>query len=177
MSRKLRNIELNRLSSEEFRQAEKIPLVLVLDNVRSMSNVGSIFRSCDAFRVRKIYLCGITGTPPHKEIRKTALGAEESMEWEYAASVTGCAEKLKAEGYTLYALEQTENSQKLGEMTVCWPAALVLGNEVDGVSQELIDQCDAVIEIPQYGTKHSLNVAVSAGIALYQLSARADIPR
>ena len=173
MPRKLKNIELNRLSPEAFRNAQKTPIVLVLDDIRSMSNVGSLFRSADAFRVEKIYLCGITGKPPHKEIRKTALGAEESVEWEAFDSVVECVSHLKERGYRLLALEQTTNSIDLRDFE--WndqPCALVLGNEVDGVHQEVLELSDVVLEIPQYGTKHSFNVAVSGGIAMWELVSR-----
>lgn len=148
-------------------------MVLVLDDIRSMSNVGSLFRSADAFRVEKLYLCGITGKPPHKEIRKTALGAEETVAWEAADSVITCVENLKKEGYKILALEQTTQSIDIREFKSVEKAlALILGNEVDGVNQEVIDRCDAVLEIPQYGTKHSFNVAVSGGIALWELLSR-----
>lgn len=148
-------------------------MVLVLDDIRSMSNVGSIFRTADAFRVEKLYLCGITGKPPHKEIRKTALGAEEAVVWEAENSVVECVEKLKKEGYKILSLEQTTNSIDIRDFEMDETAiALVLGNEVDGVNQEVIERCDAILEIPQYGTKHSFNVAVSGGIAMWELLSR-----
>ncbi len=170
MSRKLQNIELNRLSVEDFKEAEKIPLVLVLEDIRSMSNVGSLFRTADSFRLAKICLCGITGTPPHKEIRKTALGAEESVAWEKYADALACVKQLQAEGFACYALEQAEQAHWLHEFEAKGKMALVVGSEVDGVTQEVMDACDGVIEIAQYGTKHSLNVAVAGGIASYQLA-------
>lgn len=148
-------------------------MVLVLDDIRSMSNVGSIFRTADAFRVEKLYLCGITGKPPHKEIRKTALGADEAVVWEAVDSVVECVEKLKKEGYKILSLEQTTNSIDIRDFEMDETAiALVLGNEVDGVNQEVIERCDAILEIPQYGTKHSFNVAVSGGIAMWELLSR-----
>ena len=170
MTRKLQNKELNRLSKNEFLHVDKIPLILVLDNIRSLQNVGSIFRTCDAFRVEKLCLCGITGTPPHKELHKTALGADETVTWQYFKSSTECLTELKKQGYALLALEQTSTSIPLQGYQLSGRTVLVLGNEVDGVSEELIGLCDAQLEIPQFGTKHSLNVAVSAGIAVWELS-------
>lgn len=170
MSRKLQNIELNRLSQEDFKEAEKFPMVLVLEDIRSMSNVGSLFRTADSFRLAKLYLCGITGTPPHKEIRKTALGADETVEWEKPEDALTCIKQLQASGYACYALEQAEQAHWLHEFEAKGKIALVLGSEVDGVTQEVIDACDGVIEIAQYGTKHSLNVAVAGGIAVYHIT-------
>ncbi len=173
MPRKLKNIELNRLSTEAFKNAQKSPAILVLNDIRSMSNVGSLFRTADAFRVEKICLCGITGQPPHKEIRKTALGAEESVEWEGHESTLECVNLYKERGYEILALEQTTDSIDIREWEITdKPFALVLGNEVDGVSDEVLEVCDGVLEIPQYGTKHSFNVAVSGGIALWELLSR-----
>lgn len=144
-----------------------------MDNVRSMSNVGSLFRTSDAFRVEKLCLCGITGQPPHKEIRKTALGAEESVNWEYHASVLECIQSYKELGYLILALEQTSQSMDIRDYRhQDQPFVLVLGNEVEGVSDEVLAACDAVLEIPQYGTKHSFNVAVTGGIALWELLSR-----
>ena len=167
--RKLKITELNRLSEEEFKQAEKIPLIVLLDNVRSLHNVGSIFRTCDAFLVQKIYLCGITSVPPNAEIHKTALGAEFSMDWEYAADTCEVIETLKKKGYYIYAVEQAEGSVKLPELRLdaTKKYAIVLGNEVSGVQQKVVNCCDACIELPQYGTKHSLNVSVAAGIVIW----------
>ena len=209
MVRKLRTIEIERMSVEEFHRAEKMPLVVVLDDVRSLYNVGSVFRTCDAFRVESIYLCGITATPPSTEIHKTALGAEDSVDWKYFSSAEDAVAELKAEGYTVYAVEQAEGSIMLsGEWRVergekspsnsplggrvqpssslapplpseglgeaggpLWDpgaVAVVMGNEVKGVHQSVIDLCDGCLEIPQYGTKHSLNVSVAAGIVVWE---------
>lgn len=171
MTRKLKNIELNRLSPEEFREAEKMPLVLVLDNIRSMSNVGSIFRTADAFRLEKLILCGITGCPPHKEIRKTALGADETVSWEHATDIVDALQKLRSEGYSLAALEQTSASSDIRDFELKAPLALVLGNEVEGVDDRALQLCEHILEIPQIGSKHSLNVAVSTGIAVWEILA------
>jgi len=169
--RKLRNEELPRLSIDDFRKRGKMPFVLVLDNVRSCNNVGSVFRTSDAFLVRKIYLCGITATPPDKEIHKTALGAENSVDWKYFKTTEEAVDALKEEGYIIVAVEQVESSISLNEYR---PApeeklALIFGNEVNGVQQEVVNMCDITIEIPQFGTKHSFNIAVSAGIVLWDL--------
>ncbi len=172
--RKLKITELNRLSAEEFKTAEKIPLVVVLDDIRSLHNVGSVFRTADAFRVERIYLCGITAQPPHPEIHKTALGAEFSVDWIYKKDTLEAISELKAQNYTLYAVEQTEGSIMLDrfETETGRKYAVVLGNEVKGVKQEVIDACNGCIEIPQYGTKHSLNVSVTAGIVIWDLFKR-----
>lgn len=170
--REKKNIaELTRYSVEEYRQVAKLPVRIVLDNVRSMQNVGSVFRTADAFRFEALELCGITGCPPSAEISKTALGAEKSVEWRYEESTLEACRRLKEEGWRLLALEQTHNSIPLHEMKVApgEKVALILGNEVEGVSQDVIDICDASIEIPMEGVKHSLNVAVSAGIAMYEI--------
>lgn len=161
--------ELNRLSPEEFKNVEKTPLIIILDNVRSLNNVGSAFRTADAFRIEKIFLCGITGTPPHREINKTALGATESVEWEYAESTREVIKRLKQEGYEAVALEQVTHSIPLNEFKADphRKYALVFGNEVFGVDQEVIIDCDHVVEIPQLGTKHSLNISVTIGISLW----------
>lgn len=171
--RKLRTIEMHRLSIEQYRNSRKLPLVVVLDNVRSLYNVGSIFRTCDAFRLEAICLCGITATPPHNEIHKTALGAEDSVAWSYHASAIEAVEQLKSRGYTVVAVEQAEGSVKApielpDEDTGKY--ALVLGNEVKGVAQQVVDQCDECLEIPQYGTKHSMNVSVTAGIVIWEFA-------
>ncbi len=167
--RKLRMSELNRLSTEEFKEAEKNPIVIVLDNVRSVLNVGSVFRTSDAFRVQEVHLCGVTATPPAKEMNKTALGATESVDWQYFESTLISLEKLKSEGYTLLALEQTEGSVPLQSFDFSnKKVALIFGNEVKGVASEALALCDASLEIPQFGTKHSLNISVSAGIAIWQ---------
>ncbi len=155
-----------------FKEAEKLPLVMVLDNVRSLHNVGSVLRTADAFRVEKVYMCGITAVPPSPEIHKTALGAEDSVAWEYAESALSVVERLKAEGYTVLAVEQVEGSETLGKYRFA-PGkhyALVMGNEVKGVQQQVVDACHQALEIPQYGTKHSLNVSVTAGIVMWEIA-------
>ncbi len=171
MNRKLKITELNRISIEEFKAADKLPLVVVLDNIRSLHNIGSVFRTADAFRVECIYLCGITATPPHPEMHKTALGAEFTVDWEYVDSTVEAVDNLKKEGYRVYAVEQAEGSMMLDRLVADRERkyAVVLGNEVKGVGQEVIDHCDGCIEIPQYGTKHSLNVSVAAGIVIWDL--------
>lgn len=174
--KKLSMEELDRLSIEEFKQTEKSPIVLVLDNVRSLNNVGSAFRTADAFRIEKIFLCGITGTPPHRDIQKTALGATESVEWEYCQNTMQAIEKLKASNYLLCALEQVENSVKLNVFSPEKERkyALIFGNEVFGVEEEVLKSCDRVLEIPQFGTKHSLNISVSLGIAVWDLMVKLE---
>jgi len=167
--RKLKLEELSRLSIEEFHDAEKIPLVVVLDNVRSQNNIGSVFRTSDAFRVEEILLCGITATPPNAEIHKTALGAEDSVKWRYFENTLTAVDELKASGYTVFSVEQAENSLSLEHLT---PErnrsyAVIFGHEVHGVAQAVVNASDGCIEIPQYGTKHSLNVSVTAGIVLW----------
>ena len=163
---------MKRLTVDEFREAEKLPLIVVLDDVRSMYNVGSVFRTSDAFRVEKIYLCGITSTPPHAEIHKTALGAEDSMVWEYFKTAFEAVEKLKKEGYTVLSVEQAEGSTLLPSFhpEKGRKYAVVMGNEVKGVHQEVIDASDGCLEIPQLGTKHSMNVSVTTGIIIYQFA-------
>ncbi len=170
--RKLRNEELDRKSVEEFHHSEKIPIILLLDNVRSMYNVGSVFRTADAFLIEGIYLCGFTPTPPHREIQKTALGATETVEWKHFASTAEAISELKKAGRKIFAVEQAEKSVSLADFTPDKKEKMVLvfGNEVEGVQQEIVDQCDGVIEIPQYGMKHSLNISVSAGIVLWNIS-------
>lgn len=169
--RKLRINELNRLSEEEFKKIAKTPLAVVLDNIRSCNNIGSVFRTSDALLIEKIYLCGITATPPNKEIHKTALDAERSVAWEYSEKTEDAVKKLKENGYKIFAIEQVENSISLpvfkpkpGEKI-----ALIFGNEVKGVQQKVVNLCDGAVEIPQYGTKHSFNVSVSAGIILWDV--------
>lgn len=171
MREKLSMEQLGRMSVDEFKSSDKFPLTIVVDNVRSMHNVGSIFRTSDAFLVEKIYLCGITPTPPHREIQKTALGATESVDWQYAESTIEVVNQLKKEGWTILALEQTTNSVMLDELKVekGEKIAIVLGNEVEGVNQEVINLCHKAVEIPQFGTKHSFNVSVSCGIMLWQV--------
>ncbi len=170
--RKLRNKELNRLTVEEFKASDKTPITVVLDNVRSLNNVGSVFRTSDALRLEKIFLCGITPTPPHNDIHKTALGAEDSMNWEYRESTVDTIQELQKQGYEVYCVEQVENSIYLTDYAVKenTPIALVFGNEVKGVQQEAINASDGCIEIPQHGTKHSFNISVSAGIVLWEVS-------
>lgn len=163
--------ELNRLSAGEYRKVAKMPLVVVLDNIRSQNNTGSVFRTSDAFRVAAIHLCGITATPPHREIHKTALGATDTVEWKYFEHTADSIRCLKEEGYHILAVEQAEGSISLFEHeTMPWKkTAVVFGNEVKGVQQEIVDMADACLEIPQMGTKHSLNVSVSAGIVIWSM--------
>jgi 23S rRNA (guanosine2251-2'-O)-methyltransferase len=169
--RKLKNSELNRLSTEDFRKAEKSPFCIILDNVRSLNNIGSVFRTADAFLAAKIYLCGITATPPNKDIHKTALGSTESVEWEYYKNTIEAVIALKKEGYTIVAVEQTTGSISLENFRI-EPGkkyAFVFGHEVRGVEQSVVDICDYCLDIPQYGTKHSLNISVSTGIVLWEV--------
>ncbi|MBR2237049.1 MAG: RNA methyltransferase [Prevotella sp.] len=167
--RKWRTIEMKRLTIEEYREAEKVPLIVVLDDVRSMHNVGSVLRTADAFRLEAVWMCGITGTPPHAEIHKTALGAEDNVDWRYFDNALEAVKKLKEEGVEVLAVEQAEGSTMLQDFkpNPSRRYALVLGNEVKGVHQEVIDLCDGCLEIPQRGTKHSMNVSVAAGIVIY----------
>ena len=170
--RKLKNIELGRKSIDEYKDSLKTPFIVVLDNVRSMSNVGSIFRTADCFLLEGIYLCGITGTPPHRDIQKTALGATESVPWKYFPSTKNAAVELKSKGYQLIGIEQTEGAFPLQDFEIISGKkyALFFGHEVNGVDQEIINICDACIEIPQIGTKHSFNIAVSAGIVMWEFA-------
>ena len=188
--RKLRTIEMNRITLEEFKEAEKLPLIVVLDDVRSLYNVGSVFRSCDAFRVEAVYLCGITATPPNTEIHKTALGGEDSVDWEYFKTTEEAVEKLKQKGYFVYSIEQVEGSTKLQNLPEAHEElfkqenesekqknsslpkgyAVIFGNEVKGVKQNIVDMSDGCLEIPQFGTKHSLNVSVTAGIVVWEFA-------
>ena len=170
--RKIRTIEMQRLSVEEFKKAEKMPLVVILDDVRSMHNVGSVFRTADSFRVSEVVLCGITGRPPHAELHKTALGAEDSVDRRYLETALEAVKVLKEEGYTIYSVEQVEHSTKLPnfEIETERKYAVVFGNEVKGVHQEVVDASDGCLEIPQLGTKHSLNVSVTAGIVIYHFA-------
>lgn len=170
--RKIRTIEMQRLTLEEFKDAQKLPLVVVLDDVRSMYNVGSVFRTSDAFRVESIALCGISCTPPATEIHKTALGAEDAVSWKYYKTALEAVEELKAQGYEVLAVEQVEHSTKLQNFTADKKKkyAVVLGNEVKGVHQKVVDACDGCLEIPQLGTKHSMNVSVTAGIIIYKFA-------
>lgn len=171
MHKKLQNDELNRISTEEFKQTEKKPLIIVLDNIRSLNNIGSVFRTADAFLIEAVYLCGITAQPPHRDIQKTALGATETITWKYFETTLEALVDLKQNQYKIASIEQTKNSTMLNEFSIKpdekW--ALVFGNEVNGVDQEIINQSDVVIEIPQYGTKHSLNISVSTGIVVWEI--------
>lgn len=172
MYRKLKVTEMNRLNVDEFKEAEKLPLIVVLDNVRSTYNVGSVFRTCDAFRVEMLCLCGITACPPNIEIHKTALGAEDSVAWRHFDSTMDCAEWLKKEGYTLLSIEQCEGSTMLHEFAIDKGKkyAVVMGNEVKGVQQEIVNTSDGCIEIPQFGTKHSMNVSVTTGMIIWEFA-------
>ncbi len=169
--RKLQNNELSRLTVSEFRETEKIPCIVVLDNVRSLNNIGSVFRTSDAFLIEAVYLCGITATPPHRDIHKTALGATDTVKWEYFLETSQAIKKLKTDGFRIYAVEQVENSLPLMKFQdeECDKTALVFGHEVKGVDQEIVNMSDACLEIPQYGTKHSLNISVCAGIVLWEV--------
>lgn len=161
--------ELNRLSLTEYQEVEKLDVIIVLDNVRSLSNIGSFFRTADAFRIGEIFLCGITACPPHREIHKTALGAEDSVRWRYFDTTEDACKYLKENNYVINAVEQIENSVMLNDYLPVERSAYIFGNEVDGVDDEVLPYCDSAIEIPQEGTKHSLNVSVSAGIVMYHL--------
>ena len=163
---------MQRLSVDEFHEAPKMPLIVVLDDVRSLHNVGSVFRSADAFRVEAVYLCGITATPPHTEIHKTALGGEDSVAWRYFPTATEAVESLHNDGFFVYSIEQVEGSTKLQNLQLDTDKryAVVLGNEVKGVHQEVVDMSDGCLEIPQFGTKHSLNVSVTAGMVIWEVA-------
>ncbi|WNH11074.1 RNA methyltransferase [Thalassobellus suaedae] len=169
--RKLKNNELDRLSVDAFKDAKKTPIIIVLDNIRSLNNIGSVFRSSDAFLIEKIYLCGITAIPPHKDIHKTALGSTETVDWEYAENTIDLIEKLKSENVKICSIEQAENATMLNDFKPEADStyALVFGNEVKGVAQDVVSTSDVVIEIPQFGTKHSLNISVSAGIVIWDI--------
>lgn len=171
-NRKLKITEMGRMNAEEFRASKKMPLIVVLDDVRSMYNVGSVFRTADAFRVEAIYLCGITAQPPHPEIHKTALGAEDTVAWRHFDTAMEAVQSLKEQGYTVLSIEQCEGSTMLNQLEVkevreVKKYAIILGNEVKGVHQEVVDASDGCIEIPQFGTKHSLNVSTTAGIVIW----------
>jgi len=170
--RKIRTVEMKRLTIEEYREAEKLPLIVVLDDVRSMYNIGSVFRTCDAFRVEAVYLCGICQTPPSTEIHKTALGAEESVSWQYFKTALEAVDELKKQGYTVLSVEQVEHSTKLHTFVPQrgLKYAVVMGNEVKGVHQEVVDASDGCLEIPQLGIKHSMNVSVTTGIVIYKFA-------
>ena len=172
--RKLRTIEMNRLSVEEFKEAKKLPLIVVLDDVRSLYNVGSVFRSGDAFRIAAVYLCGITACPPNAEIHKTALGGENSVDWKYFERTEDAVDELHRDGYFVYSIEQVEGSTKLQNLNLNTESgngyAVIFGNEVKGVKQNVVDMSDDCLEIPQFGTKHSLNVSVTSGIVMWEFA-------
>ena len=170
--KKLNILELNRMTLDDYRDADKMPLVVVLDNVRSLHNVGSVFRTSDAYRVEHIFLCGITATPPSAEIHKTALGAEDSVTWRYFKDTGEAVNLLRNEGYTIFSIEQAQGSIALQELHLerGKKYAVIMGNEVKGVQQDIVDMSDACIELPQYGTKHSLNVSVTAGIVIWEFA-------
>lgn len=179
MNKKLKLEELGRLGKEEFKIAQKLPVILILDNVRSLHNVGSVFRTADAFLVNAIYLCGITGTPPNREIQKTALGASESVSWQYFSTTKEAVIEARKQEYKIFSIEQTEKSKELQNIDFkCYnKCALVFGNEVEGVGQEIINLSDECIEIPQFGTKHSFNISVCAGIVLWEVFRKINFPR
>ncbi len=169
--RKLKNSELDRLSVNDFKLVEKTPIIIVLDNIRSLNNIGSVFRTSDAFLIEKIYLCGITAKPPHKDIHKTALGSTDTVDWEYVENTMDLVEVLKAKKVRVCAIEQTENATMLNDFKpeADTTYALIFGNEVKGVAQNVVSACDTVIEIPQFGTKHSLNISVSCGVVIWDV--------
>lgn len=171
MNRKLKNSELNRLTIDDFKSAQKAPIIIILDNIRSLNNIGSVFRTADAFLIQKIYLCGITATPPHKDIHKTALGSTETVDWEYAKDTKEVIKALKSKNIHIISIEQAEEAVMLNDFAPETDAtyALVFGNEVKGVSQDVVDASDKVLEIPQYGTKHSLNISVSCGVVVWDV--------
>ncbi len=171
MNRKLKNSELDRKTIEEFKASEKTPLIIILDNIRSLNNIGSVFRTADAFLIEKIYLCGITATPPHKDIQKTALGATETVDWEHQKDTLELIKNLKSENVKILSIEQAENATMLNDFTPesNQKYAVIFGNEVKGVQQEVVSESDTVIEIPQFGSKHSLNISVSAGVVVWDL--------
>ena len=166
--RKLGNEELNRLTKAEYENADKTPIIIVLDNIRSLSNVGAFFRTADAFCISALYLCGITACPPHREIHKTALGADETVKWRYFETTEAACQQLKAEGYKIFAVEQIEGSVSLQDFKFESHTAYIFGNEVEGVVEEALLYCDGAMELPQVGTKHSLNVSVCAGIVMWE---------
>ncbi|WP_127844335.1 RNA methyltransferase [Psychroflexus aestuariivivens] len=177
MPRKLKNSELDRKTEADFKTATKTPLIIILDNIRSLNNIGSVFRSSDAFLIQKIYLCGITAQPPHKDIQKTALGATNTVDWEYAEKTEDIVKKLQAKNVKVCAIEQAENSKKLSDFQPQQNEtyAFILGNEVKGVQQSVVDLADEVLEIPQLGTKHSLNISVTTGICIWDFVQKTNI--
>ncbi len=176
-NRKLKNSELDRKSISEFKAAKKTPLIVILDNIRSLNNIGSVFRTADAFLIQKIYLCGITATPPHKDIQKTALGATDTVAWEYQKDTLQLVETLKNEGVNILSIEQAEDATMLHDFTpeTDQTYAIIFGNEVKGVQQEVVSKSDEVIEIPQFGSKHSLNISVSAGVIIWDLFSKFNV--
>ena len=174
--RKLKNSELDRLSVDEFKDTKKTPLIVILDNIRSLNNIGSVFRTSDAFLIEKIYLCGITAKPPHKDIHKTALGSTDTVVWEYVKDTLEVVKSLQAQNVKVISIEQAENATMLNDFTPQPKTtyAIVFGNEVKGVQQEVVNASDVVIEIPQYGTKHSLNISVSCGVVIWDLFCKLD---
>ena len=166
---KLSMEELNRLTKEQYETVDKLPIIIVLDNIRSLSNVGAVFRTADAFRIEGLYLCGITACPPHREIHKTALGADETVKWQYFETTEEACKALKEKGFNIFAVEQIEGSQMLQNFKFEPNTALIMGNEVEGVSEEVLPYCDGALELPQEGTKHSLNVSVCAGIVMWKV--------
>ncbi|WP_062056421.1 RNA methyltransferase [Aquimarina longa] len=177
MNRKLKNSELNRKSVEEFKAAPKTPLIIILDNIRSLNNIGSVFRTADAFLIEKIYLCGITATPPHKDIQKTALGATDTVDWEHQKNTLEVVQNLKSQNIKILAIEQAENATMLNSFTpdTDQKYAIIFGNEVKGVHQDVVSESDLVIEIPQHGSKHSLNISVSAGVVIWDLFSKLSL--
>ena len=175
--RKLKNEELDRLEVSEFKAAEKTPIIIILDNIRSLNNIGSVFRTSDAFLIEKIYLCGITAQPPHNDIRKTALGSTETVEWEYVENTIDLVDKLKADSVKVCSIEQAERAIMLNDFRpkIDTTYAFIFGNEVKGVAQDVVDASDAVIEIPQYGTKHSLNISVSCGVVVWDVFSKLGV--
>ena len=175
--RKLKNSELDRLSIEDFKKTEKTSIIVVLDNVRSLNNIGSVFRTCDAFLIKKIYLCGITATPPHKDIHKTALGSTEAVDWEYVENIMDLVKRLKTENIKVVSIEQADNATMLSDFLPQTQTtyALVFGNEVKGVKQEVVSASDLVLEIPQFGTKHSLNISVSVGVVVWDVFSKLKV--
>jgi tRNA G18 (ribose-2'-O)-methylase SpoU len=167
--RKLENSELNRKNNIEFKAATKIPIIIILDDIRSLHNIGSVFRSADAFAIEQIFLCGITATPPNREIHKSALGATETVQWKYFEQTSDAIKACKEDGYSIVLIEQTTNSIELPDFIPQGPIALVFGNEVEGISDDVIGMADSAVEIPQFGTKHSFNISVCAGIVMYDI--------